>query len=397
VLGDRVAVMRKGELQQVADPQTLYDRPVNLFVGGFIGSPSMNMIEAKLEAQNGGYVAKVGTQAVKIGAEELAARPALAGYAGKQVVLGIRPEDLEDAALATSTPDDRLPKRSTVSRKPAVKKDDIDRYPPLKKCSKLCGPTKCGERWYTFVFNFAKVVAFCERGCELDDSMRDDLKRKQKKTQAESEDVLGGVRIDSTGRVRPTKGGSSGSLASLSTPKGNRAMINLGGESQVAVHQIGAMMMSSNPLHLETVSNPLQMEPGAPEGTQPSAPDMPTTPRSPISPVARPITPGSPTRSLLAGSALEPEDAKMAAEAAERRRKLQESMLADDVIYTEINLERKRQEDKRREREGTAADDTEAEAGPGEAAPAPPVTRVGLGQLGRSGSSLRNLRQLGDT
>ena len=106
-MGDKVAVMRKGELQQVADPQTLYDRPVNLFVGGFIGSPSMNMIEAKLEAQNGGYVAKVGSQAVKIGAEELAARPALAGYAGKQVVLGIRPEDLEDAALATSTPDDQ--------------------------------------------------------------------------------------------------------------------------------------------------------------------------------------------------------------------------------------------------------------------------------------------------
>jgi len=106
-MGDRVAVMRKGELQQVADPQTLYDRPVNLFVGGFIGSPSMNMIEARLEAQNGGYVAKVGSQTVKIGSEELAARPALAGYAGKDVVLGIRPEDLEDAALATSTPEDQ--------------------------------------------------------------------------------------------------------------------------------------------------------------------------------------------------------------------------------------------------------------------------------------------------
>src|SRR5205085_226877 len=48
-MGNRVAVIRKGELQQVADPQTLYDRPVNLFVGGFIGSPAMNMIEATLE------------------------------------------------------------------------------------------------------------------------------------------------------------------------------------------------------------------------------------------------------------------------------------------------------------------------------------------------------------
>jgi multiple sugar transport system ATP-binding protein len=106
-MGDKVAVMRKGELQQVADPQTLYDRPVNLFVGGFIGSPSMNMIEATLEARNGGYVANVGKQAIKIASEEVAARPALAAYAGKQVVLGIRPEDLEDAALATSTPTDQ--------------------------------------------------------------------------------------------------------------------------------------------------------------------------------------------------------------------------------------------------------------------------------------------------
>ena len=106
-MGDKVAVMRKGELQQVADPQTLYDRPVNLFVGGFIGSPSMNVIEATLEARNGGYVARVGKQAIAIGSDELAARPGLAEYAGKEVVLGIRPEDLEDAALATSAPADQ--------------------------------------------------------------------------------------------------------------------------------------------------------------------------------------------------------------------------------------------------------------------------------------------------
>ena len=52
-MGDRVAVMRKGHLQQVADPQELYDQPVNLFVGGFIGSTSMNMLEAKLQSENG--------------------------------------------------------------------------------------------------------------------------------------------------------------------------------------------------------------------------------------------------------------------------------------------------------------------------------------------------------
>jgi len=102
-MGDRVAVMRKGELQQVADPQTLYDRPVNLFVGGFIGSPAMNMVEATLEQQNGGYAAKVGEQTIGLGPETLDARPALGTYAGRTVVLGIRPEDIEDVALAPDT------------------------------------------------------------------------------------------------------------------------------------------------------------------------------------------------------------------------------------------------------------------------------------------------------
>jgi multiple sugar transport system ATP-binding protein len=107
-MGDRVAVMRKGELQQVADPQTLYDRPVNLFVGGFIGSPAMNMIEATLEARNGGYVAKVGDQSIAIGQETLSAHPALPNYVSRSVVLGVRPEDLEDAALAPGTDGHRL-------------------------------------------------------------------------------------------------------------------------------------------------------------------------------------------------------------------------------------------------------------------------------------------------
>ncbi|HKB94330.1 MAG TPA: sn-glycerol-3-phosphate ABC transporter ATP-binding protein UgpC [Gaiellaceae bacterium] len=102
-MGDRVAVMRKGELQQVADPQTLYDRPVNLFVGGFIGSPAMNMIEATLESRNGGYAAKVGEESIVIEANEVQARPGLAAYVGKQIILGIRPEDLEDASLVSGS------------------------------------------------------------------------------------------------------------------------------------------------------------------------------------------------------------------------------------------------------------------------------------------------------
>src|SRR5881398_484194 len=68
-MGDRVAVMRKGELQQVADPQTLYDRPVNLFVGGFIGSPAMNILDATIEATNGSLAAEIGDQTISLGHE----------------------------------------------------------------------------------------------------------------------------------------------------------------------------------------------------------------------------------------------------------------------------------------------------------------------------------------
>jgi multiple sugar transport system ATP-binding protein len=100
-MGDRVAVMRKGQLQQVGSPQELYDRPLNLFVGGFIGSPSMNMVEATLVGDNGKVAVEVAGQRLDLDAEIKAARPALAGYAGRKVVLGIRPENLEDAALVT--------------------------------------------------------------------------------------------------------------------------------------------------------------------------------------------------------------------------------------------------------------------------------------------------------
>jgi multiple sugar transport system ATP-binding protein len=106
-MGDRVAVMRKGELQQVDTPQELYDHPLNLFVGGFIGSPAMNMIEATLEQSNGALAVVVGSHQIVLGEETLSQRPALRTYEGKQTILGIRPEDLEDAALATDVPSDR--------------------------------------------------------------------------------------------------------------------------------------------------------------------------------------------------------------------------------------------------------------------------------------------------
>ena len=75
-MGDRVAVMRKGKLQQVAPPQELYDRPVNLFVGGFIGSPAMNMVEARLERSDGQLLAVVGDQRLGLGGRRWPPDPA---------------------------------------------------------------------------------------------------------------------------------------------------------------------------------------------------------------------------------------------------------------------------------------------------------------------------------
>jgi multiple sugar transport system ATP-binding protein len=102
-LGDRVAVIRKGELQQVAPPGTLYDRPINLFVAGFIGSPAMNMVEAQLSRTDGGLVAEFG--GIKLEVDEvLETRPQLKDYEGKTIILGLRPEDMEDAAVAGEAP-----------------------------------------------------------------------------------------------------------------------------------------------------------------------------------------------------------------------------------------------------------------------------------------------------
>jgi multiple sugar transport system ATP-binding protein len=108
-MGDRVAVMRKGELQQVDDPQVLYDRPVNLFVAGFIGSPAMNMLEARLESADGRSVVRLGSQTLTLDDEAVATHPALRAYEGRPIILGIRPEDLDDATLKPeSLPDRRL-------------------------------------------------------------------------------------------------------------------------------------------------------------------------------------------------------------------------------------------------------------------------------------------------
>jgi multiple sugar transport system ATP-binding protein len=134
-MGDRVAVMRKGELQQVAPPQELYERPVNLFVGGFIGSPAMNLLEATIERRNGSLVALVGSQTLTLGDDVVGSRPALAGYIGRTVVLGIRPESLEDAALAPDIPEDKHIKGVVVLQEPLgseiVAHFEVDARPAL--------------------------------------------------------------------------------------------------------------------------------------------------------------------------------------------------------------------------------------------------------------------------
>jgi multiple sugar transport system ATP-binding protein len=92
-MGDRIAVMLDGELQQVDKPTNVYDRPANLFVAGFIGSPPMNLAQVPIERDDGGPVVLLGDTALPI-PRGLAADRGLDAWIGKEVILGIRPEDM---------------------------------------------------------------------------------------------------------------------------------------------------------------------------------------------------------------------------------------------------------------------------------------------------------------
>jgi multiple sugar transport system ATP-binding protein len=102
-MGDRVAVMRDGQIQQVDNPQVLYERPVNLFVGGFIGSPAMNFIRSRLTNENGAVYVQVGETKLRLPDRLVGQRPTLGHYVGKELIVGIRPEDIEDAAFVPSS------------------------------------------------------------------------------------------------------------------------------------------------------------------------------------------------------------------------------------------------------------------------------------------------------
>ena len=98
-LGDRVCVLREGKLQQVDTPQNLFDNPVNLFVAGFIGSPAMNFVGARLVREDGPHVAFAGLT-LPVPAETLAAKPDLDAYFDRELILGVRPSDFEDSGHA---------------------------------------------------------------------------------------------------------------------------------------------------------------------------------------------------------------------------------------------------------------------------------------------------------
>jgi multiple sugar transport system ATP-binding protein len=106
-MGDYVAVMRSGELQQVDTPSALYERPVNRFVAGFLGSPAMNLVEAVLRRDGEDLFVGFGEHELVVDDVLAKSRPALRAYEDRNVVLGIRPEDIEDASFATGTPPDR--------------------------------------------------------------------------------------------------------------------------------------------------------------------------------------------------------------------------------------------------------------------------------------------------
>ncbi len=107
-MGDRVAVLRRGVLQQFEPPQRLYEQPANLFVASFIGSPAMNVLEATLEREGDSVICRIGRAVLPLPPELLSARPALAAFAGRPIAVGIRPEALDAAGRQNGDEGGRL-------------------------------------------------------------------------------------------------------------------------------------------------------------------------------------------------------------------------------------------------------------------------------------------------
>jgi multiple sugar transport system ATP-binding protein len=112
-MGDRVALMRDGVLQQIDTPTNIYNKPANTFVASFIGSPSMNLFRAKLEASPTGGRLTLGSNTLAVPPDVLAAHPSLSTKRG-EVIVGMRPEDLDDAALSPAHPADQRLKTTVI-------------------------------------------------------------------------------------------------------------------------------------------------------------------------------------------------------------------------------------------------------------------------------------------
>jgi len=140
-LGDRVCVLRGGVLQQVDRPQALYARPVNLFVAGFIGSPAMNLVEATIVERDGGLAVRFGPHELAVPAEVVAARPALAGYAGRRLALGIRPEDIGDGPGR-----DASGRRTSATGRDATTPGSRSRWTSARTSARRCSSTSPSTR-----------------------------------------------------------------------------------------------------------------------------------------------------------------------------------------------------------------------------------------------------------
>jgi multiple sugar transport system ATP-binding protein len=115
-MGDRIALMKAGVLQQIGSPQELYDYPANVFVAGFIGSPPMNLALSRVERNGAGYQVTIGNAVLPLPDSVLAERPALASYDGREIAVGVRAEDMEDATLARdSSGEGRLRAKVTLT------------------------------------------------------------------------------------------------------------------------------------------------------------------------------------------------------------------------------------------------------------------------------------------
>jgi multiple sugar transport system ATP-binding protein len=140
-MGDRVAVLRAGELQQVDTPTNVYDHPANLFVAGFIGSPPMNLVEGTVERGDGGAViVRLGSLEVPLSAETARQR-GLEECVGRDVIVGVRPEDVRGAAAGNDGGDGRLSLSATVSRVEALGSSLLAYFPVDASAPRTAGVT----------------------------------------------------------------------------------------------------------------------------------------------------------------------------------------------------------------------------------------------------------------